>query len=111
MPSLTLKIISFGFEHPDCEDLEQGIHPFIMGYCTLAESNLAHQQSRQHALLLDGAAPRLTDLVTLQSSDKVHLPSTCLQVSITLDNYRVLLHTFFGPVHRLTYEFDCFTAS
>jgi hypothetical protein len=82
-----------------------------VGYRTQAESNLARQQSRQHALLLDGAAPRLTDLVTLQSSDKVRLPSTCLQVSIALDNYRVLLHTFFGPVHRLTYEFDRFTAT
>ena len=110
-PSLTSKIVSFAFGHPDCEDLEQGIHPFTVGYRTQAESNLARQQSRQHALLLDGAAPRLTDLVTLQSSDKVRLPSTCLQVSIPLDNYRVLLQTFFGPIHRLTYEFDRFTAT
>jgi hypothetical protein len=111
MQSLTSKIVSFGFGHPDCEDLEQGIYPFTMGYRTLAKLTLARQQSRQHAMLLDGAVPRLTNLVTLQSSDKVRLPSTCLQVSIALDNYRVLLHTFLGPVHCLTYEFDCFAAT
>ena len=38
------------------------------------------------------------------------MPQTCIQVSITLDNYRVILHTCLGPEHCLTREFDAFTA-
>jgi hypothetical protein len=60
---------------------------------------------------MDGAAPRLANVITLAASEKVRMPRTCIQVSITLDNYRVVLHTCFGPDHRLTAEFDYFTAS
>jgi hypothetical protein len=34
-----------------------------------------------------------------------------LQVSITLNAYRVLLHTCLGLAHRLTTELDTFTTS
>jgi hypothetical protein len=62
MPSaLTMKIISFTFGHLDSDDLEQeGIHPFTVGYHTLAKANLARQLSRQPERLPDGVAPRLT---------------------------------------------------
>jgi hypothetical protein len=62
-------------------------------------------------MLLDGAAPCLEDVVTLAASEKVCMLWTCLQVSITLDAYRVLLHTCLGQAHRLTTEFDAFPAS
>jgi hypothetical protein len=110
-PALTTKITSFSFGHSNSDELEYGIHPFTVGYRNSAEATQARLQVTQHSMLLDGAAPRLEDVVTLAASEKVRMPRTCLQVSITLDAYRVLLHTFLGPEHRITVEFDAFTAS
>jgi hypothetical protein len=53
----------------------------------------------------------LEDVVTLVVTEKVRMPWTCLQVSITLDAYRVILHTCLGEAHQLTIEFDAFMAS
>lgn len=35
---------------------------------------------------------------------------TCLQMSITLDAYHIILHTCLGHTHQLTVEFNAFTA-
>jgi hypothetical protein len=110
-PGLAGKITAFAFGHSNSEELEYGIHPFTVGYRNADEATAARIQVTQHTMLMDGAAPRLEDVVTLAATEKVRMPRTCLQVGITLDAYRVLLHTCFGPAHRLTAEFDAFTAS
>lgn len=110
-PALVAKIAAFSFGHANSDELEQGINPFTVGYRNQDETTEARTQATQHAMLMDGAAPRLADVITLAASEKVRMPRTCIQVSITLDNYRVMLHTCFGPDHRLTAEFDYFTAS
>jgi len=110
-PALTGKITAFAFGHSNSDELEYGIHPFTVGYRNADETTTARSQVTKHAMLMDGAAPRLEDVVTLAATEKVRMPRTCLQVSITLDAYRVILHTCLGEAHRLTIEFDAFTAS
>jgi hypothetical protein len=94
------KIAAVSFGHANSDELEQGINPFTVGYRNQDETTEARTQATQHAMLMDGAAPRLADVITLAASEKVRMPRTCIQVSITLDNYRVVLHTCFGPDHR-----------
>ena len=100
-PALVSKITAFQFGHTNGDELEYGIHPFTVGYRNPTEATHARLQVTQHAMLLDGATPRLEDVVTLAASEKVRMPQTCLQVSITLDAYRVILHACFGAAHRL----------
>jgi hypothetical protein len=101
-PVLTGKIRSFGFGHTNSEELKYGIHPFTVGYRNASETTQARMQISQHAMLLDGAAPHLEDIVTLATTKRVRMLRTCLQVSITLDAYRVILYTCFGPTHQVS---------
>jgi hypothetical protein len=84
-PALTGKIISFKFGHSNSNKLEYGIHTLTVGYRNVSETMQARMQISRHAMLLDGAAPRLEDMVTLAATEKVRMPRTCLQDSITLD--------------------------
>jgi hypothetical protein len=110
-PELAAKIMAFNFGHSNSDELEYGIHPFMVGYHNLEEAIQACLQVTQHAMLLDGPAPQLEDVVTLAALEKVRMLWTCLHLSITLDAYWVLLHTCLGPAYRLTTKFDAFTAS
>lgn len=111
MSASTAKITAFTFSHANSDELEQGIRPFTMGYQNAEETMCTCLQATQHTMLLDGATPRLEDIIILAAREKVCMPQTCIQVSINLDNYRVILHTCLGTDHHLTMAFDAFTAS
>jgi hypothetical protein len=107
-PSLAAKLVTFNFGHPNSDDLNEGIHPFTVGYRSPTEADHARAQAQQHAMLMEGAAPRLADVIQLASTDKVRLPTTCLQAGITLESYRVLLQACLGADHPLTLEYSTF---
>jgi hypothetical protein len=107
-PSLASKLVTFSFGHPNSDDLNEGIHPFTVGYRSPAEADHARAQAQQHAMLMEGAAPRLADVIQLASTDKARLPTTCLQAGITLESYRILLQACLGAEHPLTIEYGNF---
>jgi hypothetical protein len=49
--------MGFNFGHSNSNELEYGIHPFMVGYHNSEEATQACLQVTQHAMLLDGAAP------------------------------------------------------
>jgi hypothetical protein len=108
MPLLAAKLVTFSFGHLNSDDLNKGIHPFTVGYRTPTKADHVRAQAQQHAMLMEGAAPRLADVIQLASTDKVRLPTTCLQAGITLESYKVLLQACLGTDHPLTTEYSNF---
>jgi hypothetical protein len=107
-PSLAAKLVTFSFGHPNSDDLNEGIHPFTVGYQSPVEADHARAQAQQHAMLMEGAAPRLADVVQLASTNTVRMLTTCLQAGITLESYKVLLQACLGGDHPLTVEYSGF---
>jgi hypothetical protein len=93
-PLLVAKLVTFRFGHPNSDDLTEADH--------------ARAQAQQHAMLMEGAAPCLVDIIQLASTDKVRLPTMCLQAGITLESYKVLLQACLGAEHLLTTEYSNF---
>jgi hypothetical protein len=46
IPSLAAKLVTFSFGHPNSNDLNEGIHPFTVGYRTPTKADHARAQAQ-----------------------------------------------------------------
>jgi hypothetical protein len=111
-PTLATKIVMFQFGQTNMDDLEEGIQPFSVAYRNPTDTRAAKDNAENYDLLHQGAlGATMPDIVQFRETDKVVMPTTAIQVSATLRQYRVLLHMLLQSTQPLTREFDSFCAA
>jgi hypothetical protein len=108
-PSLSKKLATLQFSHPDIDNLDDGIQPFVVGVRSKKEqANLKSYIGYYDSILEGGAAPGLKDLQDLSQKDKVAMPKTLLQAQTTLRSFHVLLRAMLPESHDLVIQFARF---
>lgn len=82
--SLCRKLSNLQFSHDNLDDLDEGIHPFIISVKSPQDQAALNKHLYYYDSLNDGGmAVNLKDLQTLSEKDKAALPKTLLQDNAT----------------------------
>jgi hypothetical protein len=108
-PSLAKKLATLKFSHQDIDNLDEGIHPFVVGVRTKQDHATLDKYITYYDTMVEGGmAAGLRDLQTLSEKDKAVIPRTLLQASTTLQSFHVLLRAMLPEDHGLVLEYTRF---
>jgi hypothetical protein len=108
-PTLATRITDLQFAPHDFDNLDDGVLLFSVASRNLADADAARLNAQHYDQMLEGSlGATLPNLIQFRETDRVSLPTTIAHVSVTLKQYRVLLHMLFTNTHPLTIEFDSF---